>query len=116
MPLQPTDLAKHAEYNERIAKEKAERTAMFDELRAKRNAGLIALRQTIADKVGVPISEVHMHFDPDECYCACDKEPRGLCEHVWTGPTYTSDDGCIVSSTCVRCRMTSFHHDMMYLP
>ncbi len=46
------------------------------------------------------------------CRCSCPDS----CEHVWDGPTWTSDDGRAQSATCSRCGMVQMDHDMWVLP
>lgn len=45
-------------------------TPDFEALRTKRNAEVQAHLQKCADDFGVPLSECHVHFDPNACYCA----------------------------------------------
>lgn len=38
------------------------------------------------------------------------------CDHDWSGPTWTSDDGLMTSATCAGCGMTAISHDMRFGP
>lgn len=38
------------------------------------------------------------------------------CDHDFTGPTWTSDDGCMSSVTCAKCGLTAIGHDMRVGP
>ena len=51
---------------------------------------------------------------------ACLSQPEGHfvkdCGHVWDGPAYESQDGCLSSATCSRCGEVAIYHDMRFGP
>ena len=49
---------------------------------------------------------------------ACPKPEvcQGGGEHVWDGPEYVSEDGCLSSTTCSRCDTIAAYHDMWVGP
>jgi len=84
-------------------------TPDFDALRAERNSRIDKfLEQVVAEgwRLVRPIRPI----DYDACYCACGT--GGPCEHDWTGPWFTSEDGCTGSATCARCGMMAFSHSL----
>ena len=85
----------------------------FEALRAKRNADMRKIIDEMGAKLGAPAGEARHSFDFDVCYCNC---PDGLCEHSWDGPTYESEDGCMMSATCSRCGAVAAYHDMRVGP
>ena len=85
----------------------------FEALRAARNKAVQEHMQKLAEEWGEPVESLRTNFNPNSCYCAC---PDGPCEHSWDGPMYESEDGCLSSTTCSRCGMTSFSHSMRVLP
>lgn len=99
----------------RLAEEVKTREAHFAELRKKRNEQHHRWVREFAKEHGINYSEVHSHFNPNACFCDCGSEPRGECEHNWTGPDVALGEGCI-SVTCKRCRMPAISHDMRYAP
>lgn len=82
----------------------------FEKLRAERNESVQNSIRKMAKEMGVDPAEVRTSFNPDDCYCDCGN--GGPCEHVWDGPDYVSEDGCLESATCSRCGMASFSHSM----
>lgn len=86
----------------------------FDALRAERNAAHLEFMKSLAAELGATVDEpLRSNFDPDACYCAC---PTGPCEHDWSGPIWTSDDGCGMSTTCARCGCTAMSHSLRTAP
>jgi len=81
----------------------------FEALRAKRNAAAREMLREIAEQQGWNFKEIRCNHNDAACYCAC---PTGPCEHRWDGEIYTSDDQSCQSTTCSRCGITSFNHDM----
>ncbi|MGB1560768.1 MAG: hypothetical protein ACPHN2_04640 [Sinimarinibacterium flocculans] len=82
----------------------------FEALRAARNAAHLEFLKKLAVELGATDDEpLRSNFDPGACYCAC---PDGPCEHDWSGPMWTSDDGCATSTTCARCGCTSMSHSL----
>ncbi len=86
----------------------------FEALRAARNKQVMESHQHLADGLGVPLTSLRSNFNPNACYCACIN--GGPCEHNWSGPSYTSDDGLCWSATCSRCGCTAMSHDMRVGP
>lgn len=82
----------------------------FDALRAERNAAVQKIIEAVAKEQGWPVSEVKTSFNPDACYCDC--AGGGPCEHKWDGPIFRDEDDCMRSTTCSRCGLTSFSHDI----
>lgn len=39
-----------------------------------------------------------------------------LCDHVWDGPIWESDDGKIHSATCSKCAAIAIFENMLRLP
>ena len=85
----------------------------FETLRAERNKAVQEHLQKLAEEYDLPIESLRTNFNPNACYCNC---PEGPCEHQWDGPEYRSEDGCLSSTTCSRCGMTAFSHDMRVAP
>lgn len=82
----------------------------FAELARKRDAGFQAMVAKIYAEQGWNPPETVVHAShAGKCYCAC---PDGPCQHIWDGPTYESDDGCMMSGTCSRCGEICAYHDM----
>lgn len=85
----------------------------FEALRAKRNAAVAEMLQSIADKHGFDLSKCHTSFDPNSCYCACAE--GGPCEHDFQGWRDIEDeDGrvCGGETVCNRCGMGAMSHGM----
>lgn len=88
--------------------------AEFEELKRKRDAGLEAVVQAAADKMGWPRSGVTFHASGlHGCYCAC---PDGPCQHKWDGAEVKllDDNGwsCGSTSTCSKCGTEAIAHDI----
>jgi hypothetical protein len=86
---------------------------MTDEHRDDPNCMCFECRNRIGEKIDN--ITVHVCYGPGspKCKCRC---PDGPCEHVWDGPTWTSEDGRASSATCGRCGMIAMDHDMWVLP
>lgn len=78
----------------------------FDALRAERNAR----HDDFVKEMNADGWTLAYPYDYNACYCACGT--GGPCEHVWDGPDFTSEDGCLVSATCGRCGMTAYSHSL----
>lgn len=85
----------------------------FEALRAERNRKVEERMQQLASELGISWESAFTTFDPNACYCACSS--GGPCEHIWDGPIWVSEDGCIQSATCSRCGYTAIGHDMRVL-
>jgi len=46
-----------------------------------------------------------------KCKCEC---PNGPCEHVWDGPSHTTENSD--SASCSRCGANAMAHDMWVMP
>ena len=116
MPRFPSDMDKARAYSE---KQKAERVrlrkvrpsdAEFERLKAERDAAMASVVETICAEQGWNPKEIKVHARGSHgCYCAC---PEGPCQHLWNGPEYVSDDGCMSSITCSLCGLPVIYHDM----
>lgn len=82
----------------------------FDALRAERNKQF----DKFVEEIKADGWEISRPYDYNACYCACGT--GGPCEHCWNGPDFTSADGCMTSSTCSRCGLTAFSHDLRNAP
>ncbi len=89
--------------------------AEFEELKRKRDEAMVTVVKELCEQNGWDPKTVRVHGSHagDKCYCAC---PDGPCQHIWDGPQYTSEDLCLVSSTCSRCGAVAAFHDMRVGP
>lgn len=87
----------------------------FKDLKRKRAEAVRAAVKAFCDEHGWDSETVQFHSaDTDAiCYCAC---PDGPCQHIWDGPQYESEDGCMFSATCSRCDAVAAFHDLRCAP
>lgn len=86
--------------------------AEFDELKRKRDKAMADVVSAVCREQGWDEKKAHVHVSGSkDCYCAC---PDGPCQHVWNGADL--DMGSTVSTTCSRCGMSAFSHDMRCIP
>lgn len=78
----------------------------FENLRAKRNAQ----HEAFIEEMRADGWEMTREYDRNACYCGCGS--GGPCEHKWDGKYYESEDGGLVTSTCSRCGMLAYSHDL----
>ena len=56
------------------------------------------------------ITVFHCGPQSDKCKCDCAKNPPGICDHRFDGPSVKLENGGSV--TCSKCGMTAMNHDM----
>ncbi len=58
----------------------------------------------------------HCKLSPLECLAQPEGHFTRDCDHDFTGPEWTSEDGCMSSVTCRHCQMPAIFHDMRVGP
>jgi hypothetical protein len=85
----------------------------FEELKRRRDEAIREMVEDVCKDLGWDPKEVQTSSCHSICYCAC---PDGPCQHIWDGPEYIGDEGCLFSSTCSRCGAVAAYHDMRVGP